>query len=51
METIQGYATVTQSHMSDLETGGRTTLSYPQVAYNLGLPDDIFTERSLRNPP
>ena len=51
VETIQGYPTVMQSQMEDLRSGGKTTIDYSKVEYNIGLPDDIFTERYLRNPP
>lgn len=51
VETIQGYPTVTQSVMKDLQDGGKTTLTYNQVSYDIGLSQDLFTERYLRNPP
>lgn len=51
VETIQGYPTVVESKMMDLASGGSTTLTYESVEYDLGLPEDIFTERYLRNPP
>jgi len=47
----QGYLTVTEARMEDLQTGGHTTIEYSQVEYDLGLPEDIFTERYLRKPP
>jgi len=37
--------------MSDLRTGGSTTLEYSSVEYDVGLSDDLFTERYLRTPP
>lgn len=51
VETIDGYPTVVQSTMADSRTGGETRMSYADVAYNVDLSDDIFTERYLRNPP
>ncbi len=51
VETIEGYPTVTRSSMKSLKTGSETVMSYTGVAYDLGLPDGIFTERYLRNPP
>jgi hypothetical protein len=47
----QGFLTVTKSEMRDLRTGGHTTIEYSEVAYNVGLPEEIFTERFLRKPP
>ena len=51
VETIQGYPTVTQSRMKDLRIGGETLLQYRGVQYDIGLPEDIFTERYLRRAP
>ena len=51
VETIKGHATVTQSRMEDRQIGGATTMTYSAVDYDLDLPDDIFSERYLRNPP
>ncbi len=51
VETIEGYPTVTRSEMADSRMGGKTVLAYDAVDYDLGLPDDIFAERYLRNPP
>ncbi len=51
VETIQGYKTVTKARMSDLRDGGQTTIEYRNVTYNIGLPEDIFSERYLRRAP
>jgi len=51
VDAIEGFQTVTQSRMKDLRTKGETVISYNKVKYNVGLPDNIFTERYLRNPP
>lgn len=51
VETIQGFPTVTQSVMKDLNSGSETTLDYLKVEYDLGLPDDIFAERFMRRSP
>lgn len=51
VKQIQGYPTVSKSKMSDLRTGGSTTMEYSSVEYDVGLGDDLFTERYLRNPP
>lgn len=51
VETIQGYPTVTVSQMTDHRIGGHTVLTYSDVEYDLGIPDDIFTERYLRRAP
>lgn len=51
VEKIQGYQTVTKSKMTDHRLGGHTILTYNNIEYNIGLPEDIFTERYLRRPP
>jgi outer membrane lipoprotein-sorting protein len=51
VETIEGFPSVTQARMKDLKTKGETTVTYSQIRYNLGFPEDIFSERYIRNPP
>ncbi len=51
VETIDGHSTVVQSSMTDTRIGGTTHMQYSDVAYDVDLPNDIFTERYLRNPP
>ena len=51
VETIQGFPTVTQSVMKDLNAGSETTLDYLKVEYDVGLPENIFTERFMRRAP
>ena len=51
VEVIDGHPTVVQSSMADTRTGGETEMSYTDVKYDVGLPEDIFTERYLRTPP
>ena len=51
VEDIEGYPTVTLSRVSDLAGGGQTDMQFRYIGYDLGLDEDVFTERSLRNPP
>jgi hypothetical protein len=51
VETIEGYPTVTRSQMASLESGSKTVMEYLSVDYDVGLPEDIFTERYLRRAP
>lgn len=51
VETIEGFPTVTRSKVSDLSSGGYTLMEFRNMDYNLGLEEDIFSERSLRTPP
>lgn len=45
------YPTVTQSVVKDFKSGSTTEMTFSEVQYNLGLTDDIFTERYLKRPP
>ncbi|MCB9091437.1 MAG: outer membrane lipoprotein-sorting protein [Halobacteriovoraceae bacterium] len=51
VDTIQDKPTVTKAIMKDLNKKTETELSYSKVEYDVGLSEDIFTERYLRNPP
>lgn len=51
VKEIQGFQTVVKSKMSDLQKGGSTLLEYDDVQYDIGLPEDVFTERYLRRAP
>jgi len=51
VETIDGYPTVVKARMKNLLNGGETILSYRRVKYNINVPESLFTERFLRNPP
>lgn len=51
VETIQGYPTITRMKVSDLDAGGYTLSDITNAQYDIGIPDDIFVETSLRNPP
>jgi len=51
VETIQGFPTVTESVVKDLNTGGSTINTFSNIEYNIGLNENIFTERFLRRPP
>ena len=51
VEDIDGHPTVMASRVSDLLTGGKTDMQFRYIKYDVGLPESVFTERSLRNPP
>jgi len=51
VKDVQGHKTVTRSQMTDLRTGGSTVMDYSTVEYDVGLAEDLFTERFLRNAP
>jgi outer membrane lipoprotein-sorting protein len=45
------YPTATVSIARDLESGSTTEMTFSDIRYNIGLGDEIFTERYLRRPP
>ena len=51
IETIRGNPTVVRSKVTDLASGGYTLMEFRGIEYDIGLPDSIFSERSLRVPP
>ncbi|MDT8441691.1 MAG: outer membrane lipoprotein-sorting protein [Desulfuromonadales bacterium] len=51
VETVQGYPTVTVSEARDLRAGSSTRNAFSNVSYEIGLQEQIFTERFLRRPP
>ena len=51
IKDIDGFPTVTQRTMTDLAKEHRTEVVLESVAYDVGLEEDLFTERSLRRPP
>jgi outer membrane lipoprotein-sorting protein len=51
VEIIQNFPTVVKSSVTDLKTGSKTEMEFNDVKYDIGLDEDIFTERYLRRPP
>ncbi len=51
VETIQDFPTVVKSVVSDLKSGSKTEMEFSNVKYNIGLSDDLFSERYLQKPP
>lgn len=51
VQQIDGITTVMHSKISDLRRGSHTEMQFRRVKYNLGLPNSIFSERSLRKAP
>ncbi|WP_448873455.1 outer membrane lipoprotein-sorting protein [Desulfobulbus propionicus] len=45
------YPTVIESVARDLDSGSTSRMIVAQVAYNIGLDDELFSERYLRRPP
>ncbi len=51
IEVIDGYPTVVEAKAKNLETGGETINIFSKIMYNIGIPDNVFTERYLRRAP
>ena len=51
VEDIGGHPTVTASRVSDLLANAKTDMQFRYIKYDNGVPEQVFTERSLRNPP
>ncbi len=47
---VGGHPTVTTMRVSDLRSGGSTVSEFGNVEYDLGMPESVFTERTLRSP-
>lgn len=48
---VQGQPTVLHSKIMQLTDHSYTEMRFRKVQYNLGIPDSIFSERSMRKPP
>jgi outer membrane lipoprotein-sorting protein len=48
---VQGFPTARKRTMTNVKTGHKTEVVLEAIVYNVGLGDDIFTERALRRPP
>ncbi len=51
IKEIDGIPTITKRVVKNVKSGHRTEVSLQEVKYNLGIGDDIFSERYLRKPP
>ncbi len=48
---IKGFPTVTKRTMKNLQSGHRTEVSYIRADYSIGIDDNLFSERFLKQPP
>ncbi|MBI3616864.1 MAG: outer membrane lipoprotein-sorting protein [Candidatus Omnitrophica bacterium] len=51
IKDINGIPTIVKRVMKNVKTGHRTEVTFQDIAYNLGIEDDIFSERYLRKAP
>mgnify|MGYP001562476049 CR=1 FL=1 len=51
VKEIQGFPTVLKRTMANVKTGHKTEVVFERIQYNVGLGEDLFSERYLRRPP
>lgn len=51
VRNIQNIPTVVHAKITQLSDGSYTEMQLRNVRYNIGMPKEIFSERSLRTPP
>lgn len=51
IETVNGLPSVTKRIMANVKSGHRTEVVFESISYNVGIGDDVFSERYLRKPP
>lgn len=51
IESVQEIATIMQRTMANVQNGHSTIVTFEEVNYNIGLKEDIFSERYLRSAP
>lgn len=48
---VQRIPTVVRRTMTNIKSGHKTEVVFERVEYNLGIEEDLFTERFLKRPP
>lgn len=51
VKEIQGIPTVMKRTMANVKTAHKTEVVFERIQYNVGIGDDLFSERYLRRPP
>jgi len=51
VKEIEGFQTITTRRMTNVKKNHGTLVEFSEVEYNIGLEDDVFTERYLKAPP
>jgi outer membrane lipoprotein-sorting protein len=51
IEEVEGFPTVLRRTMKDVKKEHRTEVTFASVEYNVGLTEELFSERYLRQPP
>jgi outer membrane lipoprotein-sorting protein len=48
---IDGVTTMTVRKMEDLKKGSHTIVDFSSIKYNVGITEELFSDRYLKNPP
>jgi outer membrane lipoprotein-sorting protein len=51
VEQIGGHWTISSRTMKNMQTGHRTEVVFERTSYDVGIPNDLFSERYLRDAP
>lgn len=51
VDVIDGIVTATVRKMADVRKNQYSTVEFSSIKYNVGMNEDVFTERYLKNPP
>lgn len=51
IDSAKNFATIMQRTMANIQNGHRTVVTFEEVSYNVGLKDNLFSERYLRSAP
>jgi hypothetical protein len=51
IEDIDGVLTVTLRRMENVKKKSFTVVDFSKISYNVGIDEELFTERYLKNPP
>jgi len=51
IKDVKGIPTITKRTMKNVQSGHTTVVTFTKVDYNIGIEDNLFTERYLKQPP
>ena len=51
VELVDGIQTATMRKMANIKKDQYTTVEFSSIDYNVGMNEEVFTERFLKNPP
>lgn len=51
IKIVDGVPTITKRVMENVKTGHKTEVEFTEVSYPQDLPEELFTEKSLKKPP